>query len=129
MEIQSRFSYDKVNRPYAGICCESCWTAKKEKCVCHCGGVYHGLGRGKPIAICFHVTPDIADQIRKKLSVHRCQYCGADLMKRPISAYPHSGGWKVSGYTELLWLFIHCLSCHYDWAIWKLGVSREEEFS
>jgi len=26
------------------VCCESCYTAKEEKCDCKCHGAFHGLG-------------------------------------------------------------------------------------
>jgi len=27
------------------LCCESCYNAEEETCVCKCHGAYHGLGR------------------------------------------------------------------------------------
>lgn len=30
--------------PFDGICCESCWNAREEECVCRCGGANHGKG-------------------------------------------------------------------------------------
>lgn len=30
--------------PWDGICVESCWMAREEKCACHCGGANHGKG-------------------------------------------------------------------------------------
>jgi hypothetical protein len=32
-------------QPPEGVCCESCYMAEEQKCVCQCGGSYHGLGR------------------------------------------------------------------------------------
>ena len=29
---------------FEGVCCEACWFAEEEKCVCRCGGVNHGKG-------------------------------------------------------------------------------------
>ena len=46
------------------------------------------------------------------------------LGNKPIRAYPHDGGWKVPGLNGLWWLYITCPRCGYEWAIWKLGVSR-----
>jgi len=52
------------------------------------------------------------------------------LDKQPIKGYPHDGGWKVPGVagdpdeSGLYWLYITCPGCGYEWAIWKLGVSR-----
>jgi len=31
--------------PWDGICCEACWNATEEKCVCSCGGTNHGRGK------------------------------------------------------------------------------------
>jgi hypothetical protein len=47
-----------------------------------------------------------------------------------IKGYPHSGGWKVPSVAGdpdedgLFWLYIRCPKCGYEWALWKLGVSR-----
>lgn len=32
-------------RPPEGVCVESCYMAKEEKCSCRCNGAYHGLGK------------------------------------------------------------------------------------
>lgn len=47
-----------------------------------------------------------------------------DLNAEPIKGYPHDGGWPVVGLQGLWWLYITCPKCGYEWAIWKLGVSR-----
>ncbi len=31
-------------KEFSEICCESCYTAKEEKCDCKCHGAFHGLG-------------------------------------------------------------------------------------
>lgn len=52
--------------------------------------------------------------------------CGATLQTSAwnIQHYCHEGGWKVKGFNEKQWLYIHCNECGYDWALWKLGVAR-----
>ena len=35
----------KKPAPWDGICCETCWNATKENCVCRCGGANHGRGK------------------------------------------------------------------------------------
>ncbi len=39
----------KEPKPYTGICCARCYTAKseKKKCKCRCHGVHHGEARTK----------------------------------------------------------------------------------
>ena len=34
-------------KPWDNICCEACWTASQERCVCRCGGEFHGVGNPK----------------------------------------------------------------------------------
>jgi len=62
------------------------------------------------------------DQIPEKNPA--CTFCGASLKGQPIRGYTHDGGWPVEGYEKLLWLYIKCPKCKYDYAIWKLGVPR-----
>lgn len=38
----------RKSNPWTGVCCESCWNALEERCVCRCGGAHHGEGlKGK----------------------------------------------------------------------------------
>ena len=48
-----------------------------------------------------------------------------DLSHLPIEHYDHDGGWRVLGFKERQWLYITCPKCSYQWALWKLGVSRD----
>ena len=105
-----------------GICCEPCYTAKEERCVCRCGGRWHGQGRinlepGESIST-------LAQNYWEDIKKLECS-CGADLTGQPIKQYPHSEGWTVQGFEEKQWLYVTCPKCGYDWAIWKLGVKRE----
>ena len=43
---QQTFAKDAVSYP-KGECCDACYYAKEERCVCRCGGKYHGLGVNK----------------------------------------------------------------------------------
>jgi len=43
-----------------------------------------------------------------------------------VHGYPHDAGWETD--TGRMWLFIHCPDCGYEMAIWKLGVSRDQDF-
>jgi len=56
----------------------------------------------------------------------KCTFCGRKLPIRDsaIKMYPHDGGWNVNGYDKKQWLYIICPKCGYQWALWKLGVSR-----
>lgn len=66
---------------------------------------------------------DYAEQIKGKT----CRWCGEELPNEPedIEYYPHSGGWTVDGFKEKLWLYVTCIKCKYQWALWKIGVPRE----
>ena len=46
MEFQTNLKGEKA-KPWADACCEACYNAEGERCVCRCGGQYHGLGRKK----------------------------------------------------------------------------------
>lgn len=37
--------FQKAEEPWKDVCCRACWFAKRERCVCKCGGKYHGKGR------------------------------------------------------------------------------------
>lgn len=67
------------------------------------------------------------EEYADRITTHSCTFCGATLntSARSILMYPHSGGWTVEGMDMKQWLFIRCHGCGYDWALWKLGVSRE----
>lgn len=69
----------------------------------------------------------------------RCVSCGRTIPAirqiRPVSEtpprgwvleyYPHDGGWDVDGFPHKLWLYIVCPKCHYQSALWKIGIPRQ----
>jgi hypothetical protein len=61
------------------------------------------------------------DQMDRRASC----FCGfRGLHELPILGYgDHPGGWTIRG--KKYWLYVHCPSCGWDGAIWKLGVKRE----
>ena len=61
------------------------------------------------------------------ITEHTCAFCGTklDTLAGNIRLYPHSSGWTVEGIKGKQWLYVRCHKCKYDWALWKLGVSRE----
>ncbi|MGH7164463.1 MAG: hypothetical protein ACREIS_02930 [Nitrospiraceae bacterium] len=52
----------------------------------------------------------------------RCPDCGESFGGQILDYYPHSRGWKVTGFVERLWLYLTCRRCGYQWSLWKLGV-------
>jgi hypothetical protein len=47
--------------------------------------------------------------------------CGSKLAGHNIKHYgPHSGGDFVKGYNSKRWIYVHCDSCNYDMALWKI---------
>lgn len=52
-----------------------------------------------------------------------CRWCGTELPQK-VEYYAHPDGWKVEGFPTLLWLYVKCPNCKYDWSLWKLGLSR-----
>ena len=66
------------------------------------------------------------EEIRKLIKIKTCRWCDdkVSLIDSPIEHYDHSGGWNVKGFPVKQWLYIVCPKCGYQWALWKLGVSR-----
>jgi len=63
------------------------------------------------------------EAFRRQITRTTCT-CGFEgLDKLPIEYYPHDGGWDI-GYKRKQWLYVTCPDCEYQWALWKLGVSR-----
>lgn len=52
--------------------------------------------------------------------------CGRDLRGDEVRGYPHDGGWETDN--GKMWLFIPCRNCGYEMALWKMGVSRDQDF-
>lgn len=152
--------------PWKDICCEACWNAEYERCVCRCGGQFHGVGnpnskRNKDLAAHMELTERVLNnggtkqtnpiedfevgegmavvvtkppviEVEPTLAEYEqitptdCRWCedkGKGTLG-PIEHYDHSGGWPVKGFEKKQWLYRTCNRCGYQWAIWKLGVSR-----
>jgi hypothetical protein len=84
------------------------------------------------------LTEEQAAPFRAMITKHLCcdrrhkpAFSEVKLTYEPIRAYPHSGGWKIPGLKGdpdedgRYWLYISCPGCGYEWALWKLGVSRD----
>ena len=57
----------------------------------------------------------------EQIKVTSCK-CGAKLKLDMVENYSHPGGYHLQGYDKPQWVYIHCDSCEYDHALWKLGV-------
>lgn len=128
------------------VCCDSCYNAKEDRCVCKCGGAYHGLGnlnrqtnggsRTKSKRRTqidpeyeFILPEEEAKFFRQFYNSHHPReticFCGRDLKDDPIVYYkPHGAGWPVKCESVLVWLYVKCPNCGYDMSIWKMGVPR-----
>ena len=124
----------KIPSKITEVCCESCYTAKEEKCTCQCHGAYHGLGNLNKAKIDSSYEKQLpepeAQIIRKQYGSVESRkplcLCGYDLSKEPIIYYtPHDYGWTVEGEPRKCWLYVKCPNCGYDMAVWKMGVPRE----
>ncbi|MEM4342326.1 MAG: hypothetical protein QXF97_07240 [Candidatus Caldarchaeum sp.] len=102
------------NKPWLGICCERCWLAAEERCVCRCGGVNHGRGLGQAKLDDFG-EPVAIDFPAKGL---RCVVCGEDLDSVQWHGYEHADGVWVDG--RRMWLFKTCTACGYQNSFAKL---------
>jgi hypothetical protein len=106
------------------VCCEACFYATGEKCVCSCGGVFHGIGTQTEKED-WTLNPEQSKPFYDKIKDYTCSFCGSSLKGVPISYYPHDAGWTVSGLVGKFWLYLVCPKCGYQWALWKLGVKKE----
>jgi len=69
----------------------------------------------KVIRDIFLARPD-----RKKCS------CGRDYFPGDLEYCDHgAGGIRLPGFATEQWLWIHCDTCTYDMAVWKLGVTQD----
>lgn len=126
--IQAR----REKKPWEKVCCKACWFAVGKECVCKCGGRYHGKGIQRSLIDHedYHVlSEDQAKPFWEQMRVSRCKYCENDLTGLPIQYFnsinAYRAGWIVEGLPHKVWLFIVCPNCKYQWALWKLGVSRK----
>lgn len=62
------------------------------------------------------------EDYEKLVKEKTCRWCGGHL--GAIEYYDHSAGWIVKGFQKRQWLYKTCLKCSYQWALWKIGVSR-----
>lgn len=71
--------------------------------------------------------PDITDWVRDHADRGRSRCCcGRDLLGDQVLGYPHDAGWFTD--EGKMWLFVHCLECGYEMALWKMGISRNHDF-
>uniref|UniRef100_A0A6H2A3Z3 Uncharacterized protein n=1 Tax=viral metagenome TaxID=1070528 RepID=A0A6H2A3Z3_9ZZZZ len=56
----------------------------------------------------------------------QCHWCGSRFDLCSINCYPHKDGIEVEGYTTKQWVYLRCMKCGYDWALWKLLAQIKE---
>ena len=129
-DLRPRNHKAKASDFISSVCCTACYNAEEDKCICKCGGAYHGMGKNKNHSLEKYIKESI-DEVMQNVEDYAqaikewsCRWCGADLSKEPIMGYPHEGGWTVYGKKEKYWLYIVCPHCGYQWNLQKLGVSR-----
>lgn len=61
--------------------------------------------------------------LEKGIGRVRCT-CGHDLKTNQMMHYPHRDGVPIVGIGPQ-WIYLHCRTCHYDWALWKLSYGIE----
>ena len=64
------------------------------------------------------------EDYQKLLKGKKCRWCGTPLEDLPIEHYDHDDGWEVEGFERRQWLYVVCPKCGYQWALWKLGITR-----
>lgn len=64
-------------------------------------------------------TPRTLDEYRAMVKILNCPDCAAPL-PHGLKSYDHDGGYTVVGFDKPQWLFIECIRCDYQWALWKL---------
>lgn len=52
--------------------------------------------------------------------------CGMELHSLTVMGYPHEDGFSTP--EGKMWLFIRCPRCGIDRSLWKMGVSRTNQF-
>lgn len=135
--------------PWKDVCSPQCWIAQEERCTCKCGGVHHGQGIGrKRDENLDEKKPDLKIGEKQMENKHpdavpptlvwweccvpkNCPTCGKPMTK--LKHYDHDAGWPVLGFTRKQWLYRECHNKRcadgkvgFQWAAWKLGVSRDE---
>ena len=51
--------------------------------------------------------------------------CGEPIHPEHVQMYPHSHGIQIEDIGKQ-WVYIHCPSCRYDWALWKLHMKLDK---
>jgi len=64
------------------------------------------------------------DEIVKLIIGKKCVSCGKtfEIGNFELGFYEHSDGWFVKSLNKRLWIYVRCLNCDYQNAIWKLGL-------
>ena len=62
------------------------------------------------------------DEIVLKIVGKRCVNCGEEFQigSFELGFYEHEDGWFVESIGKTLWLYVRCLNCDYQNALWKL---------
>jgi len=69
--------------------------------------------------------PAIQDYLQYQIR-NTCE-CGADMSEAPANHYEHHKGVPLHGYKKKQWIFLTCLNCGKQWALWKLGILAARE--
>jgi len=71
--------------------------------------------------------PEVSGWVRDHCNAGRSRcLCGRDLRAEEVRGYLHIAGWWTPA--GKMWLYIHCPTCGYDVALWKIGVDRDQDF-
>ena len=120
LDLFGNLAHDKTD--IKKYCCEPCFYAREDKCVCKCCGTYHGLGKLRDLESEDKVLAmDIAKEFLETAGKDLNCICGAELAP-PVYYYEHDGGYKVKGFDRRLWLYLVCGKCGYQMALWKLRI-------
>lgn len=65
-----------------------------------------------------------SNQITLYLENKKCNFCESALDLNRAGFYQHEGGWKLTSIKEKIWIWFECSTCHHQWSINHLGVSR-----
>jgi Zn finger protein HypA/HybF involved in hydrogenase expression len=82
-------------------------------CCPHCGGIDFFTGPGS-----------VLDLLKGRTRNLVCQDCDTDLSDEYVDMYPHDGGWRMSGVSIKLWMYIACPDCGCENSFDKFGIPR-----
>jgi len=112
-----------------GKCGRRCLEARKDRCVCSCGGRNHGvLNRAKNAMLDGderYIYLDHIPEIRRLFEGYACLSCGATFDQAEILGYEHPDGLYVESYGLRLWVFARCRRCGYD-SSWRKLQNRKK---